>query len=59
MGTTFFTQKLKFSVYSIEIDASHFINYVPTSDNKEGENKCLPHNFQQFELAIWILAIWT
>ena len=28
------------------MDAFHFIDYVPTSDNEEGENECLPSNFQ-------------
>ena len=28
------------------MDAFHFIDYVPTSDNEEGENECLSSNFQ-------------
>ena len=28
------------------MDAFHFIGYVLKSDNEEGENECLPSNFQ-------------
>ena len=28
------------------MDAFHFVDYMPTSDNEEGKNECLPSIFR-------------